>query len=544
MLDYGIIGNCVTCALIKKNASIDWMCFPTFSSLSIFAKLLDENKGGSLEIKPIGNYEIIQRYLPNTAILETTFSSAKNVFVVYDFFPRYKKLTKKKYEKLIKLNNLIRIIKPLKGKPKIRIKYCPKPNYALEESNLVEKNETIVCSFLGQKIVFNSNISYDDIIHSKEILLDKAKYLALGEENDFSLRRCYKLLQATKKYWQEWCKTLVVPKKNKEVIVRSAITLKLLTYSRTGAVIAAATTSVPEEIGTDRTFDYRYCWVRDAALCVDALKKIGRNYEPKKLMEFIITLALKNDYLQIMYGIEGEISLDERSLNHLDGFKGSKPIRIGNAAFNQAQHDIYGEILDIIYLYFVYYEYEKKLTKKYWRFICYVVNQIKSNWEKPDSGIWEFRGQYKHYVYSKLMCYVGVDRAILIAKHYNKDEKIIQEWMELKENIKKEILEKGYNDNVKSFTMYYGSENLDASLLQMTYHEFLKNDDLQLIDTVKNIYKHLCDGYLVQRYKIKDDFGKSKSAFTICSFWLIDALYYIGEEKKARNLYQRLIKKA
>ncbi|MFH1682959.1 MAG: glycoside hydrolase family 15 protein, partial [Candidatus Woesearchaeota archaeon] len=314
------------------------------------------------------------------------------------------------------------------------------------------------------------------------------------------------------------------------------------TFSPTGAIVAAPTTSIPEEVGSERTWDYRFCWVRDAVLCADSLKKIGRRYEAKKLLGFFLNRVLSEKHLQIMYGIHGEVKLEEKELGHLAGFKGSKPVRVGNAAHDQIQHDIYGEMIDLIYLYFVYYQYEKKMGQKYWKFLSYLVKKIKKEYAQPDSGIWEFRGILRHYTYSKFMCYIGVDRAIKIAQCYGRD-KLVQQWLPLKEKLFVDICKKGFNQEKKAFTMYYGSKDLDASLLHMAYHEFLEKNDPRLISTVKAIYHNLRNDYLVQRYKVEDDFGKSKSAFTICSFWLVDALWYIGEVGKARKLFNKLVKR-
>jgi len=350
------------------------------------------------------------------------------------------------------------------------------------------------------------------------------------------------LFHSTKKYWENWCSSLILPKKNKEIIIRSAITLKLLTYSPTGAIIAAPTTSIPEELNSERTWDYRFCWVRDSVFCVDALKKIGRSYEAKKLLNFLINKVLTEKNIQIMYGIKGETKLEEEILGHLSGFKNTKPVRIGNAAFNQTQHDIFGEIIDLMYLYFVYYQYEKP-KNKHWHLLKYCIKQIKLNWRQVDSGIWEFRGLKKHYTFSKFMCCLGVESAVKIADFFKRPE-LVQKWNKIKEEIFSDLIKKGYNQEIKAFTMYYGSNSLDASLLLMAYHEFLNKDDKRLISTIKKIDKNLRHNDLVQRYNIHDDFGMPRSAFTICSFWLIDALYYIGEKEKAHNLFNKLIKKS
>jgi len=239
-----------------------------------------------------------------------------------------------------------------------------------------------------------------------------------------------------------------------------------------------------------------------------------------------------------MYGIEGETKLTEKTLTHLNGFKNTKPVRIGNAAYDQIQHDIYGEIIDLMYLYFVYHQYGKP-TKKHWRLLKYTIKQIKKHWQEIDSGIWEFRGLHQHYTFSKFMCYIGVDRAIRMAELYNKEFK---GWDDLKEEIFLDIIKNGYHKKEKAFTIYYGSKELDASLLLMAYHEFLPKDNPLLINTIKRIDKELKNNYLVQRYKMTDEMGKSKSAFTICAFWLVDALHYIGEKEKAEKIFNKLIK--
>ena len=546
MLDYGIIGNCKGCALINKRGNIKWMCFPDFSSASIFAKILDKEKGGSFDIIPKGRYKIEQRYIENTNVLETYFINKRKKFVVIDFFPRYRKLLPSKRSNVYKQNRLIRVIKPLKGKPIIKINYNPKPDYAKKDPIFYNEEGNLTAEANNKKISLISNINYKTIIDKEYFELDRTKYFIIGgkeKASDFSVEHCNRLAGWTKAYWKKWVSTLVLPEQNRDLIIRSALVLKLLTFSETGAVIAATTTSIPEEINSERTFDYRFAWIRDGALAVDALKKIGRDYEAKRLLEFFIENSIKlKKSLQIMYGIHGEKLLTEKELYHLSGFKDSKPVRIGNAAYNQKQNDIYGELIDIIYLYFAYYKYEKKVSQKYWNFLKHLVKHIKYNWNTKDAGIWEFRGRHEDFIYSKLMCYVGVDRAIKLAQTYGKD-KLSEKWIELRDKIRKEIIDKGYNKKKRAFTMFYGSPNLDASVLRMVYHEFLDKDDPRLISTVKKIYNELRRDYLVRRYKIKDDFGKSKSAFTVCSFWLIQALYYIGEVDKAKMMFQKLVKK-
>jgi alpha,alpha-trehalase len=543
-MDYGIVGNCKTCALINKKGSVDWFCFPNFDDSSVFAKILDEQKGGSFEILSKGKYSTSQKYVENTNILETIFKSGKDSFKIIDFFPRYQKIAPARMKKLVEHNKLVRIIMPLSGTPLIKVIYNPKLNYASQETFLFHMGGEFVAQSRYREISMVTNCSKENI-NAEYFGLKKSMYFVIGEYNStkFSMKKCLSMLHWTKKYWEKWVSTLVIPKRNRDLIIRSALALKLLTFSETGAIIAAPTTSIPEEIGSERTWDYRYCWIRDATMAADAFKKIGRNWESKRLLEFIIKHSWsEKKHLQIMYGIEGDHKLDEKILGHLAGYKGSRPVRIGNAAYDQKQYDIYGELLDTIYLYYVYYEYEKHVTRKMWRFINYLLKQIKVTWRKKDNGIWEFRNIKEHMVYSKLMCFVGVDRAIKIAQRYG-NENLIKRWLPLRDNIKNEIINKGFSRKKNSFTMFYGSNYLDASLLLMTYHGFVTKDP-RVVSTVKRINKDLRKDYLVQRYKMNDDFGKSKSAFTICTFWLIDALYSIGEVNLAQNIFSKIIKKS
>ncbi|MEN9626668.1 MAG: hypothetical protein RL557_996 [archaeon] len=545
MLDYGIIGNCIMSALIKKNGDIDWMCYPDVASPSVFARLLDEEKGGYFGIEPEGDYTITQTYIENTNILETVFESTDYAFKIIDFFPRYKKLLGRKKLLLIKENRFVRILEPIRGIPKLKIFFQPRMDYARGETLLKEGKNRVDVSNGESQMQLITNTYLNKIMRLESLELRRRLFFVFGEPDpsEYSVKRVLSLLSSTKKYWLQWVKGLVLPEKNKSLIIRSALCLKLLTYSNTGAIVAAATTSLPEEIGSERNWDYRFCWVRDGSMTIDALCKIGRKYEAKKFMQFIMNQVMANKHIQIMYGIHGETKLHEEMLHHLSGFKHSRPVRIGNAAYYQYQHDIYGEIIDILYLYYVYYEFEKTMTKKFWEFLTFLITQIKERWKTADQGIWEFRGLTRQYTFSKLMCYIGVDRAIKIAQRFGK-EKMASEWTLLNDEIKEDIIQQGYNKKREAFTIFYGSDDLDASLLLMAYHEFLPPNDQRLINTVRRIYDELRCDYLVQRYTMKDDFGTSKSAFTICSFWMVDALLYIGEKEKAQEMFDKLIANA
>ena len=544
MLNHGIVGNCKTCALINDDTSVDWMCFPDFDSPSVFSKVLDDKKGGSFKVMPDGDFNVSQEYEEHSAVLVTTFSSRRAKFKVVDFFPRYRKILPNHRTGLFRQNSLVRLIIPIRGKPKLSVVYDPRPGYARFKVKHSVLDGFLTSSSGKESITLCSNVDYDSLLNQESFVLDKSFFFVVGADpkEKYTVTYLKRLMSATRNYWKRWVGTLHLPVKNAEAIIRSAVTLKLLTYSQTGAIVAAPTTSIPEEIGSPRTWDYRFCWVRDAAFTVSAFKKIGREYEAKKLINFMFEHSLKKKKrLQLMYGIRGETKLTEKFLNHLDGFHGSKPVRIGNAAYKQKQNDIYGSLIDLIYMYYVFYQYEDKLKRKHWDFLKYLVREIEKNWKKPDQGIWEFRGQKQHFVYSKLMCYVGMDYAMKTAQYFNRNT-YAERWALLRDEIKNDILSHGWNEDVRGFTIFYGSKDFDASILKMSYHDFLDHQDPRLVNTVLMIDKKLRSGPLVHRYKIEDDFGKSHSTFTICSFWLVEALYKIGKEDEARKMYDELRK--
>lgn len=544
MLDYGLIGNCKTCALVSRTGSIDWFCYPSFNSPSVFAKILDDEQGGAFAVEPKGDYTIKQAYQEDTNILETTFTNAKNSFKIIDFFPRYRKILPNKKKKLFRQNNLVRLIIPTKGKPFIKVTYKPALNYAKGTTKRYVRKGQLVAKNGKRQLFLQSNVDYDYLLEETHFKLDHTKFFVIGGQkeakghNATSLKR---LANVTKTYWKRWVGTLIIPQQHKEAIIRSALTLKLLTYSETGAIVAAPTTSLPETVGESRNWDYRFCWVRDAAHTVDALKKIGRDHEAKKLLEFFLKNSIeKQKPLQIMYGIDGETVLTEKLLDHLKGFQGSTPVRIGNAAYKQKQHDSYGSLLDIIYLYYVYYTYEEKLPRKYWQFVLYLVDAIDKRWRTKDHGIWEFRDEKHHFTHTKLMSWVGIDRAVAIAQHFGKTHEA-EQWAQLRDKIAADLLKRAWHEDAHAFTMHYDSKALDAAVLLMSYHEFLPGTDPRLQSTVHAIDKTLQTDCLVKRYNAHDDFGTMKSAFTICSFWLIDALHYIGEQEQAAKRYKTML---
>ncbi|MGB5497851.1 MAG: glycoside hydrolase family 15 protein [Maribacter sp.] len=542
-LDYGIIGNCRSAALVSKTGSIEWCCLPEFDSSSVFAKILDEKIGGSFEIKVSDNYIITQRYKKNTAVLITHFSDGDNIFEIHDFMPRYHNENGGYHSP----PELVRYIKHIKGKPSFKVLYNPKLEYALGETKTYVKRNFIVS--LANTVKFATIFLYTSynknaVFEGRDIEVTENGYFLLGYNEKIllpSIRKIYLDLERTKVYWLNWTnKTPTYKLYNKEIL-RSAITLKLLSYDKTGAVLAAATTSLPETIGEVRNWDYRFCWIRDASMVIKVMGGLGHKNVAKRYLQFIIDLIPdKEEKLQIMYGINKEKELTEKTLDHLSGYKGSKPVRIGNAAYKQKQNDIYGILMDVIYAQLSKYSTDIENGEELWGITKGIVWIVSRHWQEPDKGIWEFRGEDRHFTFSKVLCWVALDRAIKVARILKKTRKL-EEWTLLEQEIKGDIHENSWNEEVGAFTQSYGSTHLDASVLLMESYGFIHAKDPKFVRTVMAIEKDLSNEGLLYRYKNEDDFGLPSSSFTICTFWFINSLFKIGEEEKAMQHFDKLL---
>ncbi len=542
-LDYGIIGNCRSAALVSKTGSIEWSCLPEFDSSSVFAKLLDEKKGGSFGIKVAPSYSVKQRYKKHTAVLITRFSDGENTFEVHDFMPRYLKGINSYYGP----PEIARFIKLIAGKPSFSVHYDPKLAYAVGKTHTYVKNKFIVSLTQGEKfetVFLYTSFNKNAIVEGREIEITENGYFLLAyNEKIFqpSTRKVYLELERTKVYWLNWSNKTPNYKKYNAQINRSAITLKLLTYNKTGAVLAAATTSLPETIGEVRNWDYRFCWIRDASMAIKVMGDLGHANVARRYLQFIVDLIPdKDEKLQIMYGINKEKKLTEKTLDHLSGYKGSKPVRIGNAAYQQKQNDIYGILMDVLYEQLNKHSTDIENGEELWGITKGIVWIVSKHWEEPDKGIWEFRSEDRHFTFSKVLCWVAVDRAIKVARIFRKSRKI-EKWSLLEQSIKKDIMDNAWNEEVNAFTQSYGSPNLDAAVLLMESYGFIPARDPKFVSTVKAIERELSNDGLLYRYKNEDDFGLPSSSFTICTFWFINSLFKIGEEERAMALFDRLL---
>lgn len=543
-LDYGIIGNCRTAALVSKTGAIEWLCFPMYDSASVFAKILDTEKGGSFEFITSDDYKCSQKYIPNTNILVTSFSNGADSFEVIDFMPRYYYRDQKQ---AYSPPDVIRYVKLKSGKPRFKIHYNPKLEYA-EKKTVTEVHKDFIKSYTYSgtydSLYLYSDIELEKVVNGEEIELKNDVFFLNSYNQKLlkqTLERSYLKLQRTKVYWLNWSEdTTRFNAYNKEV-QRSALVLKLLSYSKTGAVLAAATTSLPETIGENRNWDYRFCWLRDASMVIKTMTQIGHWKSAERFLNFIIDVVSdKDEKIQIMYGINKEKNLRERTLPHLAGYENSTPVRIGNAAYKQKQHDIYGILMDVIYHQFSLFETSLQNSEELWTITRSIVRIVKQNWRKPDRGIWEIRTEQRHFLFSKLLCWVAIDRAIKIAVLIKRQD-YAEKWSKLRDTISKDIQSKGWNEEKQAFTQAYGSKDLDASTLLMESFGFIEASDYRYVSTVKATQRELCRNGLMYRYKNRDDFGYPTSSFTICTFWLIQALFRIGEKEEAQKLFEQLL---
>ena len=543
-INYGIIGNCQSSALIYKDSSIDWCCFPKFDSPSIFAKIIDNSIGGFFKVDTVGNYNISQEYFKNTCILKTSFNNGFDEFHIIDYMPRYQTKKKSYYSP----PEITRIVKHIKGNPKIRITYDPRLDYSIGKTKSYVKSNFIVSISENENyetLYLYSNASLNAIINNEVIELESDLFFKISYYEKLISPKFKEIsleFNKTKKYWINWINKTPKFKKYNNEILRSALTLKLLTYQKTGAVLAAVTTSLPETIGEERNWDYRFCWIRDASMVIKVVAKLGHKNIVKNFIKFIINVIPdKNEKLQIMYGINGEKILEEKTLDHFSGYLDSSPVRIGNAAYNQKQNDIYGILMDAIHYQIEKFPTENEEYEELWSIVKSIVWIVKNNWKQPDKGIWEFRNEDKHFTFSKLLSWVAIDRAIKISILINKSSNI-KKWKSIRKEIYNDILENGWNKKIGAFTQSYGSDSLDASLLLMESYEFIKSNNFKYVKTVKAIEKDLMNDGLLFRYKNEDDFGFPSSSFTVCSFWYINSLYKIGEKEKSKNYFEKILK--
>jgi GH15 family glucan-1,4-alpha-glucosidase len=552
---YGIIGDMRSVALCGNNGSIDWCCLPNFDSPSVFAAILDDQKGGRWSLAPPGDCDARQMYLPNTNVLVTRFFTDEGMSEITDFMP----IGREAGGQTDQISRqIVRMAKAIRGPVHFRMECRPAFDYARREHEvqLFADAKGAVFASADQEIVLKTDrpLRRDGTGAVAEFVLNG------GEEAWFVLRHCdvrpthelaaatvdaAGLLTETVRFWRAWAAQSLYHGRWREMVTRSALVLKLMTFLPTGAVVAAPTTSLPEQIGGPRNWDYRYTWVRDAAFTVYSLIRLGYTEEAAAFAQFMQARAREaephNGPLNVMYGIDGRHDLPESTLDHLAGYKNSRPVRIGNGAVEHLQLDIYGELMDSFYL---YDKYGTPLSYEMWLTVEQMLDWLAANWERPDQSIWEVRGGPQLFTYSKLQCWVAFDRGVRLARKRSFPTEGAL-WHETRNRIYNGIMQDGWNEQRGAFTQYFGSDALDSSMLMMPLMLFVSPRDPRILSTIDKVRAELTADSLVHRYRIgqaaPDGLPGGEGYFTVCSFWLAEAMARAGYVEEAQLLFEKLL---
>ena len=541
---YGVVGNLETCALVAPDGSIDWFPFPHVESPSIHAAILDDRDGGQFRIGPAEQYETSRQYVETTNVLETTFRTANGTATVTDFLPPAGEVDQPK-------KVIYRKLTCSAGTVDLEIEFEPRFDYGRAETTITSTERGILASGDEERTLLESPIGLE--IHDGRVAGDVT--LEAGDAKWFLLR-CTgaedanadpeTALDETVQFWTDWAHTCdagadcAFDGPWHDVVVRSGLVLKLLTHAETGAVLAAPTTSLPEEIGGVRNWDYRFNWLRDAGFTVQALLNLGHVEEAGNYFEWFLNLCRTDEpeRIQPLYGLHGRTDLEEQELDHLAGYRNSRPVRIGNGAVDQTQLDIYGELLLAVD---EMLRHGRELDDEEWSAVSSIVEYAGDAWEQKGAGIWEVRGGARHFVYSKVMCWVALDRGIEIASDYGYDAPL-EEWRDVRETIKTDVIENGYDEDVGAFVQAYDSDALDATGLLLPLVGFLPFDDERIQGTIEAIENELVENrVLVHRYDGDDGLSGEEGAFVLCSCWLIDALALSGAVDEACERFEALL---
>ena len=541
-----MIGDLHTAALVSSNGSIDWCCLPRFDSPSVFGSILDDKKGGHFRIGPAKEERCKQMYLPDTNVLVTRFLSEDGVGEVIDFMPWHTGAAS--------VQAIIRIVRCVRGTVDFQLECLPAFNYAREEHEV---------SVMENRITFRTPENSLTLGATLPLCADpnggcKLDFtLKQGEKQSFVLeitehgesrtppdlaKFTNDCLFETMDYWRKWAAKCTYKGRWREMVMRSALTLKMLIYEPTGAIVAAPTCSLPESIGGVRNWDYRYTWIRDAAFTILALLRLGYTEEASRFIGWLQERASESQAtgpLQVMYRIDGSAALEEFTLDHLEGYQGSKPVRVGNAATDQLQLDIYGELIDSIYL---YNQHSEPITYDLWLYIRKLAYWVCDNWERDDNSIWEVRNKPQQFTYSKVQCWVALDRALRIALKRNLPVDI-DRLRKVSQTIYERVMEQGWNG--QSFVQTLGGDELDATSLLFPMLQFVTARDHRMTSTIERINEELVTDSLVHRYKPSGQKGDglpgTEGTFSACSFWLVEALSKTGKLREARYAFEKML---
>ncbi|MEU7891939.1 glycoside hydrolase family 15 protein [Nonomuraea sp. NPDC049152] len=547
--DHGLIGDLCTAALVGSNGTIDWYCCPRFDAPSVFAALLDHDKGGSFELAADLPSRTKQFYFPDTNVLITRFYSDDGVGEIQDFMPVADESPEPDRHRLI------RRVACVRGSLPFRMRVAPRFDYGRQTHTVrLEQGRAIFESpSLSLALTATVPMEVDGLDVWSEFKVQEGEYVVFALDRvgeGVAPRSCVgaeaeQQFDATVAFWRRWLSASRYRGRWREMVHRSALLLKLLTYAPTGGIVAAPTCSLPEVVGGERNWDYRYVWVRDAAFCVYALLRLGFTDEAAAFIRFLSTNVCRSTPgasgpLQIMYGIDGRGELPECQLDHLEGYEGSSPVRVGNAAVGQLQLDTYGALIDAIYL---YDHWGKPISSDGWDYVGTIVDWVCDNWDQPDEGIWETRGGRKNFLYSRLMCWVAIERAIRMANRRGLPADLVR-WQRTRDEIYRQIMQRGWSPRLQAFSQYLDGDVLDASVLMMPLAKFISPTDPKWLSTLKALGDHLVTDSLVYRYDPEaspDGLRGEEGTFSICSFWYVEALARAGLLDEARLAFEKML---
>ena len=549
--EYGVIGDLHTVALVSMDASIDFLCLPSFDSPSVFAALLDAERGGRFQIAPVLDHATRkQLYLPDTNVLLTRFLHAEGVAEVSDFMP---------VEDAGQAHNLVRRAKTVRGELRFRMRCDPRFDYARSSHTAELRSDTEVlfvgpagAEELALRLRSSVPMRLDQGAATAEFTLGAEKSawfvleVVLPQQPSPSAQPDYEsdAFKRTVNFWRRWVARSTYGGRWREMVNRSALTLKLLTSRAHGSIVAAPTFGLPEAIGGERNWDYRYTWIRDSSFTLYGLMRLGYTQEAAAFMQWIMARVqeLKPDgSLQIMYGLDGRHDLPEETLPHLEGYMGSRPVRIGNAAHVHLQLDIYGELLDSVYL---YDKYGSPIPHDAWMNVIRLVDWVAAHWREKDESIWEVRGGRQEFLYSRVMCWVAIDRAIRLANKRSFPAPLSR-WYEVRDTIYRDIYDRFWDASRRAFVQHPGASTLDASSLLMPLVRFISPTDPRWVSTLRAIERELVTDSLVYRYRLDDRFSDGltgqEGTFSMCSFWYVECLSRLGDLPKARFFFEKML---
>ena len=533
----GLIGNCQFSALVSASGEIVWCCLPRFDSEPVFARLLDGERGGGFAIGPVDGSAGTQRYLGNTNVLETTFRGADGAFRVIDFAPRFVL-----HERTFRPTQLVRIVEPLQGSPRIVVRCDPVLGWSRRAPGRLEGSNHLEFEGYQRPLRLTTDVPLG-YLAGQPFVLNERRQLALtwGPPIEEALAPlCERFLAETERYWSRWVKHCNIPPRYQEAVIRSALVLKLHCFEDTGAIVAATTTSIPEAPGSTRNWDYRYCWLRDSYYVLAALRLLGHFEERERFVQFLLDVAGGSELaLRPLYRVDGSADLEEHALEGWAGFEGHAPVRIGNQAVEHVQNDVFGELVLALAPVFLDQRFHAEQTPAVLDLLVRLARKGIALAGTPDAGIWEYRTVSRPQTFSTLMGWAAADRMRQVAARHAPT--LVPEFSAAAERLHAEIVERAWNPELGAFVGSYGSQDLDAAVLQMAILRFLPRGDPRLLGTIDGIARGLDQDGWLQRYRIDDGFGRPEVAFALCTLWYIEALGVVGRAKEAETVLERVL---